>query len=64
MRYLTKHKKTVHEFEDKEHAGNGSDKRYPCQECEYRATSKGHLTKHEMAVHEVNVKKAHAGNEN
>ena len=31
----------------------------PCEYCEYRATSKGHLTKHEMAVHEVNVKKRH-----
>ena len=23
-----------------------------CESCEYRATSKGHLTKHEIAVHE------------
>ena len=38
------------------HAGNDNYKvtkaEYPCEQCEYRATSKGHLTKHEKAVHE------------
>ena len=45
---------------------------HPCESCEYRATSKGHLAKQEKAVHEgiltENVNKrqdeAHAGNEN
>jgi hypothetical protein len=40
-----------------------SDERYPCSECDYRATSKGYLTKHEKAVHEdiltVNVTTKH-----
>ena len=25
---------------------------YPCSECEYQATSKGHLTEHKKTVHE------------
>ena len=58
----------MNKHQDESHAGNEhlkSDERYPCEYCEYRATSKGHLTKHEMTVHEVKKHhdEAHAGNE-
>ena len=56
----------MNKHQDESHAGNDIYKvTKGCEYCEYRATSKGHLTKHEMAVHEVkkHQEEAHAGNE-